>query len=93
MLQEIPKKWIIKITSENKSILQKYTYCNQPLGYNYTINGYYGNTCLGDYEKQEDEVEITFEYFMRYIVNKESFITKKENLNYLITLFKKLGIK
>lgn len=89
-MNAIPEKWVIKVTPENKPILQQYTHCNKDLNYNYTINTYYGNKCLSEWMIRDGEIEITIEYFMKYIVNKELF---KEDLNHLTSLFKKLKIK
>lgn len=36
----IPDKWCIKITTENKNIIQKFRW-GWPIGYDYTIGGYY----------------------------------------------------
>jgi len=68
MLKELPKNWVIKVTLENKPTLQKYTYCNKEIGYPYTINGYYGNKSHGDYHVNNNEVEITFEEFKKFVL-------------------------
>ena len=43
--------------------------------------------------KNKNAVEISFEDFTKYIINKEPFISKKQDLNYLKLLLKKLKIK
>lgn len=88
----IPEKWVIKITPENKPILQKYNYCNKEIGYDYTMNAYYGNSCHGEWDIQADEVEIGIEYFIKYIANKEHLIIN-EDYTYLKLFLKKLNIK
>jgi len=59
------------------------------------MNAYYGNVCKGDWNIHDDEVEIDIKYFIKHIVNKESFIEKiiNEDYNYLISFLKKLNIK
>lgn len=91
----IPEKWVIKITPENKPILQKYNYCNKEIGYDYTMNAYYGNSCYGEWDIQADEVEIDIEYFIKHIVNNEPFIYEfaNEDHTYLKSFLKKLKIK
>lgn len=88
----IPERWVIKITKENKPILQKYKYCNKVLDYDYTLNAYYGNKCTGDWIIQEDEVEIDIDYFIKHIVNEEPVIIN-EDYSYLKSFLKKLNIR
>lgn len=64
----LPEKWCIKVTESNKSFLQKYNYLNKIIGYDYSINGYYGNKSDGDIEIPFGAVEITFEQFKKYVV-------------------------
>jgi hypothetical protein len=54
------------------------------------LEGIYTNKI---YLEEQKAVEISFEDFTKYIINKEPFISKKQDLNYLKLLLKKLKIK
>lgn len=72
----LPEKWVIKITEENKPIVQQCSHLNKYLNYDYTINGYYGNKCGGSFQIYGDNIEITFEQFKKYVL-KEEIIEEK----------------
>lgn len=107
MLTEIPEKWYVLYSNrEEFDIINKFF--NKNWQYYETINknGYtnilncnnwigldYSRSDVNDLEK-EGAIEISFKDFEKYIIRKKPFAKpKKENLKYLITLFKKLGIK
>lgn len=63
----LPENWVIKITKENKSILQKYNNL-KVVNYDYSLDGYYGNQCGGSYKIPKNAIEITFEQFQKYVL-------------------------
>ena len=91
----IPERWVIKITRKNRPIVQQYTHCNKDLDYEYSLGAFYGNKCNGEWNKPDKDKEITIEYFIKYIVNKEHLLEEviNEDYNYLKIFLKKLNIK
>jgi gamma-glutamylcysteine synthetase len=107
MLTEIPEKWYVLYSSReefdiiNNHFEKDWRYYETIRKNGYTnishCNNWIGlegsGSDINDLEK-EGVIEISFEDFEKYIIRKEpSTKPKKENLKYLITLFKKLGIK
>lgn len=64
--EEIPEKWCIKITPENREFLKNTDDILFEKGYNYTMGGYYWNK-RGS-RSTEDRTEITFEQFQTHIL-------------------------
>lgn len=105
-MKEIPEKWYVLYSSrEEFDIIKKYF--NKNWNYYNTINenGYCNdqNVCSNnwvDLKKGDEEdlinnnfIQISFEDFVKYIINKEPLDKTKENYNYLKPFLKKLNIK
>lgn len=67
----VPESWFIRVTSENKPILQRYVFFGTKRGYNYTLGGYYGinknGSAWGDIVPHGDAQEITIEQFEKHM--------------------------
>jgi hypothetical protein len=106
MLTEIPEKWYVLYSNEKefnvikKNLKKDWSYYEGE-GFGYTnINqdnnwvDFSSNFNNKEFLDKERALQLSFEDFEKYIIRKEPFVKpKKENLNYLITLFKKLNIK
>lgn len=106
MLTEIPEKWYVLYSNEKefniikKNLKQHWSYYPGE-GYGYTNinqdNNWvdFSNNCNNKkFLDSERALQLSFKDFEKYIIRKKPFAKpKKENLKYLITLFKKLGIK
>ena len=78
----LPKKWCIKVTPENKKILQSQKWGAWDKGYNFTINAYY-SPYNGEWLKFETEISI--EQFLNYLhINEQLRFNEpiSENINW-----------
>lgn len=97
----LPNAWYIKVTLENKLILERWRWpehidlfleLDQIVGMtDYNLKGHNPETstvCFNNFQ-------ITYDQFKEHVLNQELLLNKevkKENLNYLIDLFKELNI-
>ena len=106
MLTKIPENWYVLYSNEEefnvikKNLKKDWSYYEGE-GYGYTnINkdnnwvDFSSNCNNKEFLDNKGASQLSFEDFKKYIIRKKPFTKpKKENLNYLITLFKKLNIK
>ena len=98
---KLPNAWYIKVTLENKLVLEKWRWpgridlfleLNQVVGItDYNQKGHNPETSTDCF----NNFQITYDQFVKYVLNQELTLEKeikKENLNYLIDLFKELNI-
>jgi hypothetical protein len=107
-MNAIPEKWYVLYKDREefdiicKQCDKDWTYCKGVNLYGYTnveINNNWVNLhddtdgATKEIINENNITQISFEDFTKYIINKEPFISKKQDLNYLKLLLKKLKIK
>ena len=90
----LPKKWCIKGTKKNNSVLEEYFKPYDSLDWDYSYGFFFllDNSCRYSANIPSGYELITFKQFQQYILKTKPVKQKKQSYNYLIPILKKYNV-